>query len=116
MTEPPPCDEKSPDGQLVSDPVPTPLDTLREAVLGAADELTDGREGGGSAAAGAARQIGAGRSSITLERPRRSEFGDYSTNAALVLAPALGATPREVAGRLGDALAQRLGASPERFE
>jgi arginyl-tRNA synthetase len=100
----------------VSDPVPTPLDSLREAVLGAADELTDGRERRGSAPAGAARQIGAGRSSITLERPRRAEFGDYSTNAALVLAPALGETPREVAGRLGDALQERLGASLERFE
>jgi arginyl-tRNA synthetase len=116
MTEPPPSDEKSPHGHLVSDPVPTPLDSLREAVLGAADELADGRERPGSAPAGAARQIRAGRGSITLERPRRAEFGDYSTNAALVLAPALRATAREVAGRLGDALQERLGASLERFE
>jgi arginyl-tRNA synthetase len=116
MTEPSPSDEKSPHGQLVSGPVPTPLDSLREAVLGAADELTDGRERPDGGPAGADRQIGAGRSSITLERPRRAEFGDYSTNAALVLAPALGATPREVAGRLGDALQERLGASLERFE
>jgi arginyl-tRNA synthetase len=100
----------------VSDPLPTPLERLREAVLGAADELTEGRERRGSAPAGAAGQIGAGRSSITLERPRRAEFGDYSTNAALVLAPALGQTPREVAGRLGDALQARLGASLERFD
>jgi arginyl-tRNA synthetase len=116
MTEPSPSDAKSPHGHLVSGPVPTPLDSLREAVLGAADELSDGRERRDGGPAGAARQIGAGRSSITLERPRRSEFGDYSTNAALVLAPALGATPREVAGRLGDALKERLGASLERFE
>jgi arginyl-tRNA synthetase len=116
MTEPPPSDEKSPHGHLVSDPVPTPLDSLREAVLGAADELADGRQRPGSAPAGAARQIRAGRGSITLERPRRAEFGDYSTNAALVLAPALRATAREVAGRLGDALQERLGASLERFE
>ena len=116
MTEPSASDEKSPHGQLVSGPLPTPLDSLREALLGAADELTDGRERRDGAPAGAARQIGAGRDSITLERPRRAEFGDYSTNAALVLAPALGATPRELAARLGDALQERLGASLERFE
>jgi arginyl-tRNA synthetase len=107
---------RNPPTDPTSDPVPTPLDSLREAVLGAADELTDGRERGGSARGGGARQIGSGRGSITLERPRRAEFGDYSTNAALVLAPALGATPREVAGRLGEALQERLGASLERFE
>jgi arginyl-tRNA synthetase len=100
----------------VSDAVPTPLDSLREALLGAADELTDGRERRGGVPAGAAQEPGSGRGSITLERPRRAEFGDYSTNAALVLAPVLGATPREVAGRIGDSLQERLGTSLERFE
>ena len=33
----------------------------------------------------------------TLERPPRAEFGDYSTNVALLLAPALKAPPREIA-------------------
>jgi arginyl-tRNA synthetase len=96
----------------------TPLDSLREAVLGAAEAITqggpDGRGGREPAAAGP--DGGPGRASITLERPRRAEFGDYSTNAALVLAPALGAPPRDVAARLGDALQERLGASLERFE
>ena len=37
----------------------------------------------------------------TLERPKRDGFGDYSTNAAMLLAPGVGAPPREVAERLG---------------
>jgi arginyl-tRNA synthetase len=53
---------------------------------------------------------------ITLERPPRPDFGDYSTNAALLLAPAAGVQPRELAQRLGDSLAQRLGEQLERFE
>ena len=39
--------------------------------------------------------------SPTLERPPRAEFGDYSTNVALLLAPALKAPPREIAERVG---------------
>jgi len=53
---------------------------------------------------------------FTLERPKRAEFGDYSTNAALLLAPSVGAPPREVAERLGVSLAELLGESLERFE
>ena len=45
----------------------------------------------------------------TLERPKRAQFGDYSTNAALLLAPRLGEPPRDVAERLAGALAQELG-------
>ena len=56
------------------------------------------------------------RGAITLERPPRVDFGDYSTNAALLLAPAGGAPPRELAQRLGDALAARLGEQLERYE
>jgi arginyl-tRNA synthetase len=74
---------------------------LREAVLAVAGELAGG--------AGSHR-------AITLERPPRLDFGDYSTNAALLLAPAAGAQPREVAERLGDALTARLGGQIERFE
>jgi len=77
-----------------------PLVALRASVLEAAAQL-------------AAETAGA---SITLERPKRAEFGDYSTNAALILAPGLGSPPRDVAERLGAELAQRLGASLERFE
>src|ERR1700722_6557202 len=74
---------------------------LREAVLALAGEHA------GSASSHRA---------ITLERPPRQDFGDYSTNAALLLAPAAGAQPRELAQRLGDLLAERLGEQLERFE
>jgi arginyl-tRNA synthetase len=56
------------------------------------------------------------RGAITLERPPRADFGDYSTNAALLLAPRLKAPPRDVAERLGAQLAADLGTSLERFE
>jgi arginyl-tRNA synthetase len=103
----------------------TPLDGLRRAVLAAAEELVGaGSERGGGTTLGArARQSsseGAGenarRGAITLERPPRADYGDYSTNAALLLAPGLGSSPREVAQRLGSALGRRLGAGLERFE
>jgi arginyl-tRNA synthetase len=120
MTEPVASDDHAPRAHSVRGRTPTPLDSLREAVLGAAGDLADGRadEAGLTAhdAEGAAPAKPQGRGSITLERPRRAEFGDYSTNAALVLAPALGASPREVAARLGGALQERLGASLDRFE
>src|SRR5581483_513666 len=82
-----------------------PLQGLRLAV----------RSGAAGLLGGSAEEAGEGRR-FTLERPRRAEFGDYSTNAALVLAPELKAPPREVAERLGGSLAGVLGASLERFE
>jgi arginyl-tRNA synthetase len=51
-----------------------------------------------------------------LDRPPRADFGDYSTNAAMLLAPTLGEQPRAIAERLGDALGERLGKSVERVE
>ena len=51
-----------------------------------------------------------------LERPPNPQFGDYSTNAAMLLAPSLGAPPREVAERLGRALRERLDSDIERVE
>ena len=81
----------------------TPLDGLREAVLAAAAGLAggeDGREPDG----------------VTLERPPKASFGDYSTNAALLLAPRLGVPPREAAERLGAELVELVGADLERFE
>ncbi len=45
----------------------------------------------------------------TLERPPRAELGDYSTNAAMLAAPLLGAPPREVAERLSTGIGERLG-------
>ena len=92
MTEPPSHDDQA-----------SP-ERLRQTVLAAVADLA-----GTSAANG-------GRASITLERPRRAEFGDYSTNAALLMAPGVGVPPRELAERLGGALQERLGPSLERFE
>src|SRR5437588_6876832 len=118
MNEPSATEDLGRGGQLVGARPPTPLDSLREAVLDAAQELANGQaeRQGAPKAPGPAPARAPGRGSITLERPRRAEFGDYSTNAALVLAPALGESPREVAVRLGEALRERLGVSLDRFE
>jgi arginyl-tRNA synthetase len=51
-----------------------------------------------------------------LDRPPRPDFGDYSTNAAMLLAPSLGEPPRAIAERLGDALGERLGPAVARVE
>ena len=80
----------------------TPIDDLRAAVEAAAADLRDG----GSAPA----------VTPTLERPRQAGFGDYSTNAAMLLAPALKASPREIAERLGEALQVRLGERVDHVE
>src|SRR3954453_8497028 len=45
----------------------------------------------------------------SLERPPKADFGDYSTNAAMLLAPLLGEKPRDVAARLGEAVSTSLG-------
>jgi arginyl-tRNA synthetase len=52
----------------------------------------------------------------TLERPPRAEFGDYSSNVAMLLAPALKRQPREIAERVGGALEGSMGSALERFE
>jgi arginyl-tRNA synthetase len=52
----------------------------------------------------------------SLERPPKPELGDYSSNAAMLLAPALGESPREVANRLCDELVRDLGDDAERLE
>ena len=52
----------------------------------------------------------------SLERPKKAGFGDYSTNAAMLLAPALGAPPREIAERLGAKLTERLGDAVDHVE
>ncbi|MGH2866026.1 MAG: arginine--tRNA ligase, partial [Solirubrobacteraceae bacterium] len=44
-----------------------------------------------------------------VERPKREDQGDYSTNVAMLLAPALKAPPREIAARVGASLADSLG-------
>ncbi len=82
----------------MTEPVSDPLERLRAAVIDAA------------------RELGGDGVPITFERPRRAQFGDYSTNAAMLAAPALGVTPRELAERLGSSLEARLGDSLERVE
>jgi arginyl-tRNA synthetase len=52
----------------------------------------------------------------TLDRPRHKGQGDYSTNAAMLLAPVLGAPPREIAERLRAELVGLLGDDLERAE
>jgi arginyl-tRNA synthetase len=79
----------------------TPLDDLKSAVRDAAAEL---RNGGGAG------------DRLSLERPKKAGFGDYSTNAAMLLAPALGEPPRAVAERLGAALQERLADRVDRVE
>ena len=41
---------------------------------------------------------------VTIERPKNREHGDYATNAALVLAKSAGMPPRDLAGLLAQAL------------
>lgn len=41
---------------------------------------------------------------VTVERPRKPEHGDYATNVAMQLGKRVGANPRELAGWLVDAL------------
>jgi arginyl-tRNA synthetase len=82
--------------------VSDPVRDLRTAVEEAAAVLRDGAEGGGS--------------EPTLERPKQADFGDFSTNAAMLLAPALGEQPREIAGKLAAGLEGSLGADLEKVE
>jgi arginyl-tRNA synthetase len=54
----------------------------------------------------------------SLDRPPKPELGDYSSNAAMLLAAPLGQSPRQVAERLGSELERELAAarSVERIE
>ena len=77
---------------------------LRSAVSHAARTLRDGEPSGPEP---------------SLDRPPKPELGDYSSNAAMLLAAPLGENPREVAGRLGAELERQLGGesgSVERIE
>jgi arginyl-tRNA synthetase len=51
-----------------------------------------------------------------LERPKRAGQGDYSTNAAMLLAPVLDAPPRVIAEKLGNELSETLGEELARAE
>jgi arginyl-tRNA synthetase len=78
-----------------------PLEELHAAVRSAAETLRDG---------------GPVSVAPTLERPAKPELGDYSTNAAMLLAPARGEPAPAIAERLRDELLGRLGADAERIE
>jgi arginyl-tRNA synthetase len=78
-----------------------PIAELRAAVDGAARALRDGRPTGPEP---------------TLDRPPKPELGDYSSNAAMLLAAPLGEKPRDVAERLRAELEGSLGDSVERIE
>jgi len=80
----------------------TPLGDLRAAVQDAAASIRGGGNGAGPPP--------------TLERARQPEFGDYSTNAAMLLAPVLGEPPRAIAEKLAETLAERLGDRLDRAE
>ncbi|MFL5826424.1 MAG: arginine--tRNA ligase [Thermoleophilaceae bacterium] len=78
-----------------------PLAELRGAVADAARELAGGN---GS------------RPDPSFDRPPRPDFGDYSSNAAMLIAGSVGEPPREVAERLGELVRERLGGAVERVE
>jgi arginyl-tRNA synthetase len=77
------------------------------------DPLTDLRDAVDAAAAAVGGSGGGERPG--LERPPKAELGDYSTNAAMLLAPVLGQGPRDVAALLRDALSESLDGA-ERIE
>jgi arginyl-tRNA synthetase len=84
----------------------TALAQLRAAVVDAAAAVAGDRQ----------RPSGGATQAPKLERPPKPDFGDYSTNAALLLAPTVGSSPRDVAERLGAELSERLGDRLERVE
>ena len=112
MSNPPPdhaTDDRS--QERATERAAWPLEGLRGLVLAAAQELRGAPMGASERAGGAV--VGGGRGAVTLERPPRAELGDYSTNAALLLAPGLGEPPRD-AGRAPRATCstRELGAEP----
>jgi len=78
------------------------------------DPLSELRAALGAAAA-ALRDGGAGPEP-TLERPPKDDLGDYSSNAAMLLAAPLGEKPRDVAERLRGELEQGLEGTVDRIE
>ena len=81
--------------------VATPVTDLRSALDAAVAALADGASP---------------KAAPTLERPKQAGLGDYSTNAAMLLAPVLRRSPRDVAADLGEELQARLGPALERVE
>lgn len=71
-----------------------PIAALRSAVDAACRALREGEQSGPEP---------------SLERPPQPELGDYSSNAAMLLAAPLGENPRDVAARLAELLRSELG-------
>ncbi len=82
-----------------------PLAELRAKVLDAAAAVSSGQ--------GPEHELPA---QLRTERSKRAGQGDYSTNAAMLLAPGLGSNPRQVAEQMGEALGGRLGEDLDRVE
>ncbi|MGZ4234265.1 MAG: arginine--tRNA ligase [Solirubrobacteraceae bacterium] len=61
-------------------------------------------------------EAGESPAQLKVERSKREEQGDYSTNAAMLLAPVLSAPPREIAERIGAELESALGGDLARWE
>ena len=76
-------------------------DALAEALLAVIAPLAEARREGSSAGLTAA--------DLPLERPRNRDHGDWASNAALKLGKAVGASPREFAQEIADALAETPG-------
>src|SRR4051794_14895006 len=77
-----------------------PVAELQEAVLDAAAELSGGKRPGNA----------------RLSRPPKPDFGDYSSNAPMLMAPVLSQPPRAVAESLGELVTKRLGDDLDRVD
>ncbi len=81
---------------------PAPLAGLAATVRGAAHAI---RGGAGEPSA-----------QVRVERSKRDDQGDYSTNAAMLLAPVLSAPPRQIAELIGAELESALSEDLNRWE
>ena len=88
-------------------------DVHQDRVRGPLDELAATVRAAAAAIRGEAKESPA---QLKVERSKREEQGDYSTNAAMLLAPVLSAPPREIAQRIGGELESALGADLDRWE
>src|SRR5689334_11486082 len=81
-------------------PTTDPVAELRAAVAAAAAELS----GNGAS------------KSFSFDRPPKPEFGDYSTNAAMLLAPTMGEQPRAIAEKLGGLVEEKLSGEVQKVD
>ncbi|MEA2147837.1 MAG: arginyl-tRNA synthetase [Solirubrobacteraceae bacterium] len=83
-------------------PIPDPLREVAEHVTAAATAVRG--------------EAGKAPAQIRLEQPKHAAQGDFSTNAAMLLAPALKLAPRAIAERVSAELASRMGEELARTE